>query len=166
MENLPNIRDWYLISKSFRRPLKDLRHGRSSDGPWFVFKSLKNIYLEQVVKVLDWSSISIFESSSNVVWCRKSSENLWKISECSLISKTFRRSLNDLWSRITSEGTWLKFDPRTIFDLVEFSKIFELSFISKNFPRSLNDLRSWRTSGSLISKVFRRSFLTISSDDL
>ena len=30
LEDFPKILDWYLISKIFRRSLKDLRHGRSS----------------------------------------------------------------------------------------------------------------------------------------
>ena len=124
-------------------------------SPWKVFD------LEHLVKVPEWSSILIFWSSSNVIWSRNSSENLWKIFDF----KSFRRSSNVLWYQRPSEGPWMIFDleylpnvfidvgsrfskdPRTIFDLEEFPKIFGLSLTSKNFPRSLNDLRSWRTLG-------------------
>ena len=135
------ILDWYSISKIFRRSLKDLRHGRSSDGPWLIFKSSKSVWsrtsCEGPWMIFDLDFLKLLECSLISKILRKSLEDLRlqklpQIFNCSLISKTFRRSLNDLWPRISSKSL----------DWYLISIIFEWNLISKIFRRFLNDLRS------------------------
>ena len=167
--DLENI--WKIFNfKDFRRSSNVRWYQRPSELPWMIFdlEYLPNVLMD----IWSWLSKdprTIFDL-----------EEFPQIFELSLTSKNFPKvlndlrswrnvgsSLNDLWSRRSSDYLWMKFD------LEDFSKTLEWPSISKFYRRLLIDIWSRRSSEDpwmifdlnslkileryLISKSFRKS---------